>query len=120
MREAVSAWTGAHPYSIDKVLRDMTSRCRDLKLLRTLPEQETKTHAMLMVAVQTMNYLNEGRLRIAPMRRRRILVLVHEDLVPPEFLDGIDEKEIQKWKTEFDVHVAPPQDGARRAPTRRP
>ncbi len=37
------------------------------------------------------------------MRRRRILVLVHEDLVPPEFLDGYTEKEIQSWKTEFDV-----------------
>ncbi len=65
IRQAVSEWTGAHPYSIDKVLRDMTLRCRDLKLRRTLEEQHTKTNAMLMVAVQTMNYLSDGRLRIA-------------------------------------------------------
>jgi D-alanine-D-alanine ligase len=29
--------------------------------------------------------------------------LVHEDLVPPEKLDGYTEKEIQEWKTEYDV-----------------
>jgi len=37
------------------------------------------------------------------MRKRRVLVLVHEDLVPPEDLEGHDEKEIREWKTEFDV-----------------
>lgn len=36
-------------------------------------------------------------------KRLRVLVLMHEDLVPPESLDGYSEKEIQKWKTEFDV-----------------
>jgi len=37
------------------------------------------------------------------MRKLRVLVLVHEDLVPPDDLKGRDEKEIRKWKTEFDV-----------------
>jgi D-alanine-D-alanine ligase len=37
------------------------------------------------------------------MRKRRVLVLVHEDLVPPDDLAGQDEKEIRKWKTEYDV-----------------
>jgi D-alanine-D-alanine ligase len=36
-------------------------------------------------------------------KRLRILVLVHADLVPPESLEGHDDKEIQQWKTEFDV-----------------
>lgn len=36
-------------------------------------------------------------------RRRRILVLVHEDLVPPDSLEGHSEKEINTWKTEYDV-----------------
>ncbi len=37
------------------------------------------------------------------MRRRRLLVLVHEALVPPESLDGHTEAEIAKWQTEYDV-----------------
>ena len=37
------------------------------------------------------------------MRRLRVGVLVHPDLVPPESLDGIDDREVQKWKTEYDV-----------------
>ena len=37
------------------------------------------------------------------MRKLRVLVLVHEDLVPPDDLAGHDEKEIEAWKTEYDV-----------------
>lgn len=33
----------------------------------------------------------------------RILVLVHEGLVPPESIEGLSDKEIAPWKTEFDV-----------------
>jgi D-alanine-D-alanine ligase len=37
------------------------------------------------------------------MRKLRVLVLMHEDLVPPESLEGYSEKEIAEWATEFDV-----------------
>jgi len=37
------------------------------------------------------------------MKKYRILALMHEDLVPPESLDGIDEKTAQSWQTEYDV-----------------
>jgi len=37
------------------------------------------------------------------MKRLRVLVLMHEDLVPPETLEGYSDKEIVEWKTEFDV-----------------
>jgi D-alanine-D-alanine ligase len=37
------------------------------------------------------------------MSRRRVLVLVHETLVPPETLSGYDEKQYDEWRTEFDV-----------------
>lgn len=36
-------------------------------------------------------------------KKLRVLALMHEDLVPPETLNGHSEKEIQEWKTEFDV-----------------
>ena len=37
------------------------------------------------------------------MRKLRVLVLMHEDNVPPESLEGYGEKEILGWKAEYDV-----------------
>jgi len=37
------------------------------------------------------------------MKSLRVLVLMHEDLIPPQSLDGYTEEEILDWKTEFDV-----------------
>ncbi len=37
------------------------------------------------------------------MKPRRILVLVHTDLIPPDSMDGYSDSEIVQWKTEFDV-----------------
>ena len=38
-----------------------------------------------------------------PRRKLRIIVLVHEDFVPPDSLDGLSDKEKLEIKTEFDV-----------------
>jgi D-alanine-D-alanine ligase len=37
------------------------------------------------------------------VKKLRILVAVHESLIPPDSLAGHDEKEIDEWRTEFDV-----------------
>ncbi len=37
------------------------------------------------------------------MKRLRILVLMHPDFVPPETTDGYSAREINAWKTEYDV-----------------
>lgn len=37
------------------------------------------------------------------MRRRRILVLMHPDYVPPDSTEGYTAREVHAWKTEFDV-----------------
>ena len=37
------------------------------------------------------------------MKRPRVLVLLHSDLVPPDSLDGYTEQQINVWKTEYDV-----------------
>ena len=37
------------------------------------------------------------------MKKQRALVVVHASLVPPETLEGCDEKEIDEWRTEYDV-----------------
>ena len=38
-----------------------------------------------------------------PRKKFRIIVLVHQDLVPPDSLDGLSDKEKLEIKTEFDV-----------------
>jgi len=65
IRHAVAEWTGETQYMIEQVLKDMTQRARDLKLRRTRPEDETRTAAMLLVTVRTMNHLYGGKHRIA-------------------------------------------------------
>lgn len=40
------------------------------------------------------------------MKKLRIIVLVHESLVPPDSLDGFSEQQIDEWRTEYDVVTA--------------
>jgi D-alanine-D-alanine ligase len=37
------------------------------------------------------------------MRRLRVLVMLHPQLVPPDSLDGCSEREIDEWRVEYDV-----------------
>lgn len=37
------------------------------------------------------------------MKKLRILVLMHEDLVPPDSIKGLSDEEIADWKSEYDV-----------------
>jgi hypothetical protein len=64
LRRAIAQWTGQYQYTIDQVLSDMIDRCKelDLRLLRT--ERQTRRDALVMLAVQTMNYLHGGHHRI--------------------------------------------------------
>ena len=47
-----------------------------------------------------MSKAKSSRLKVKPLR---VLVLVHEDLVPPENLEGQTDKQILEYKTEYDV-----------------
>lgn len=38
------------------------------------------------------------------MRRYRILLLTHEQNIPPDNIDGLSEKEIEPFVTEFNVY----------------
>jgi D-alanine-D-alanine ligase len=40
---------------------------------------------------------------VHPGRKLRVIVLMHEALVPPETLDGIENKDAEEWRTEYDV-----------------
>lgn len=39
------------------------------------------------------------------MKRRRILLITHEQLVPPESIEGLTDKEIDPFRTEYDVYA---------------
>jgi D-alanine-D-alanine ligase len=47
--------------------------------------------------------LTKAKPKRRDVKKLRVLVLMHEDLVPPASLEGYSEKEIQEWKTEYDV-----------------
>jgi D-alanine-D-alanine ligase len=47
--------------------------------------------------------VTNAKQRPGQFKKLRVLVLMHEDLVPPETTDGYTDKQILEWKTEFDV-----------------
>ena len=62
----MAAWTGVYQYTIDQVLEEMAERCDELQL-RFVPGAEERTRAdfIVVLTVQTMNYLHSGRHRVA-------------------------------------------------------
>jgi hypothetical protein len=65
LRKRVAQWTGQYQYMIDQVLEEMIERSEELDLYRDRPEREAKQDALVMLTVQTLNYLHGGHHRIA-------------------------------------------------------
>ncbi len=65
VRRLVAEWTGSYQYMIDQVIGDVIARCDELNLRLVYPEDRTKLDFMMLVTVQTMNYLHSGRHRVA-------------------------------------------------------
>jgi hypothetical protein len=65
LRRLVARWTGEYQYTIDQVLDDIIKRCRELRLRLTRSSQLTTRESIVMVTVQTMNYLHGGHHRVA-------------------------------------------------------
>ncbi|HXG89883.1 MAG TPA: putative zinc-binding metallopeptidase [Vicinamibacterales bacterium] len=65
VRRVVASWTGIYQYTIDKVLEDMITRCRELKLRLAVPEEQARYEFTVLLTVQTVNYLHSGRHRVA-------------------------------------------------------
>lgn len=38
-----------------------------------------------------------------PKKKLRVMLLAHEDLLPPDTLEGVENKEKEPWRTEYDV-----------------
>ena len=65
VRRMVADWTGEYQYTIDQVLGDMLKRANELNLRLRREEEATKSDFIVMLTVQTMNYLHSGRHRVA-------------------------------------------------------
>ncbi len=65
LRRKVAYWTGSYQYTIDQVLQEMIDRTQALRLKVERPEHELKQEAMILLTVQTMNYLHAGYHRVA-------------------------------------------------------
>ena len=76
VRRVVASWTGIYQYTIDKVLEDMITRCRELKLRLAVPEEQARYEFTVLLTVQTMNYLHSGRHRVASVKTKYDRVLV--------------------------------------------
>jgi hypothetical protein len=63
-RRLVAGWTGIYQYTIDQVLEDMVSRCRELKLRLAVPEERARQEFAVLLTVQAMNYLHSGGHRV--------------------------------------------------------
>jgi hypothetical protein len=63
-RMMVSRWTGAPQLTIHRTFADMVERVALLGLRLGKPPRQTKVDVMMMLAVQTMNYLNDGKHRV--------------------------------------------------------
>ncbi len=65
LRRTVAHWTGQYQYTINQVLEDMILRCRELNLRVGRRLDQARRDALVMLTVQTMNYLHGGRHRVA-------------------------------------------------------
>jgi Putative zinc-binding metallo-peptidase len=64
LRVMVSRWTGASSLTIDRTLADMVKRVDALGLKLRKSLAETRVDVMMMLAVQTMNFVNDGKHRV--------------------------------------------------------
>ena len=65
VRRMVAGWTGEYQYTIDQVIEAMSRRANELNLRLAGPEDRVKLDFLVLLTVQTMNYLHSGRHRVA-------------------------------------------------------
>jgi hypothetical protein len=65
LREIVARWTGEYQYTIDQVLKEMIAHCHQHRLRLRSSKAATKQDMLVLLSIQTMNYLHGGRHRIS-------------------------------------------------------
>ena len=65
VRRRVAEATGEYQYTIDQVIEDMITRANELGLRLKVSEEKAGLDFVILLTVQTMNYLHSGRHRVA-------------------------------------------------------
>ena len=65
VRRMVAGWTGEYQYTIDQVVEAMMRRTNELDLRLRESDERSKLDFLVLLTVQTMNYLHSGRHRVA-------------------------------------------------------
>lgn len=65
LRKSVAHWTGEYQYTVDQVLSEMISRCRELNLRQHRTDHEVERDALIVLTMHVMNYLHDGHHRVA-------------------------------------------------------
>ncbi|MDQ3069631.1 MAG: putative zinc-binding metallopeptidase [Acidobacteriota bacterium] len=65
VRRRVAEATGEYQYTIDQVIEDMIRRANDLGLRLKVDAEKASLDFVILLTVQTMNYLHSGRHRVA-------------------------------------------------------
>jgi hypothetical protein len=65
LRNSLARWTGEYQYTINQVINQMIQRSDELNLRLAMSPETAKTQFVMLLTVQTMNYLHSGRHRIA-------------------------------------------------------
>ncbi|MEX2272807.1 MAG: putative zinc-binding metallopeptidase [Vicinamibacterales bacterium] len=65
VRRRVAEATGEYQYTIDQVIEDMITRANELNLRLKVSEEKAGLDFVILLTVQTMNYLHSGRHRVA-------------------------------------------------------
>jgi hypothetical protein len=63
-RRAVARWTGEYQYTIDQVIEEMIDRAEELELRHARDDLALRQEFLVLLTVQTMNYLSEGHHRL--------------------------------------------------------
>jgi hypothetical protein len=64
LRQSIAHWTGEYQYIINRVLQEIIDRCGELNLRMDRPAEQAKLDALVLLTVQTMNYLHGGHHRV--------------------------------------------------------
>ncbi len=65
IRRRVAVWTGEHVYTINQLLSDMITRCRELDIRANRPVAEVRLDAAILLTMQFTNFLQSGAHRLA-------------------------------------------------------
>lgn len=64
IRRAVARWTGEFQYTVDRVLREVVARARELDLVLDGSARDATLDAAILLMVQTRNYVHRGYHRV--------------------------------------------------------